>query len=366
MSRIVVAGRNRTATIENGLVVDESRSDGSIAEQSRGEFWLAPGFVDLQCNGIGGVDFACADLEGFRIAGTMLLATGVTSYLPTIVSAPLESYAAVLDRVAHAQVALAQQGLPAIEGVHLEGPFLGTAPGAHAPECLTMMDVDWLTSLLDQYPGLVRLVTLAPEADPDLEGTRALCDRGVVVALGHSRCSYDEAVQAAAAGATLVTHVFNAMSELHHRNPGLASAALDSVVPLTPTLIADLIHVHPSTVRLTMAAAPPILVTDRVATGVRYRDQLVVERDGAAFLQDGTLAGSVLTMDQAVRNLVGLGVSLEAAVKAATTAPADALGLGVFAASPGIGRADLVALDSETLEIRNVWISGELAYAQSY
>ncbi len=327
--------------------------------------WIFPGFVDLQCNGIGDADFASADLEGFRVAGTLLLATGVTSYLPTIVSAPLDSYAAVLDRVAHAQVALANQGLPTIEGVHLEGPFLGSAPGAHAPEYLRTMDVGWLTSLLDQYPGLVRLVTLAPEADPGFEGIRALRDRGVGVALGHSRCSYDDAVQAAAAGAALITHVFNAMSELHHRNPGLANAALDSAVPLTPTLIADMVHVHPSAVRLAMAVANPILVTDRVATGVRYRNQLVIERDGAAFIEDGTLAGSVLTMDKAIRNIVDLGVSLEAAVQAATTAPADVLGLNVFGASSEIGRADLTELDSVTLEVRRVWISGELAYTRS-
>ncbi|MBM3674364.1 MAG: N-acetylglucosamine-6-phosphate deacetylase [Actinobacteria bacterium] len=364
MTATVLAARNRWVAVEDGLVVDEGFERPPAGAVALGDVWLLSGFVDLQCNGVGDVDFMTAELDGFRAAGAALVRTGVTSYLPTLVSAPLDRYGPALDRVADAQADAVGSGLPRIEGVHLEGPFLGGAPGAHPPELLRPMDVEWLAALLDAHPGLVRLVTLAPEADPGLAGIRMLRDRGVAVALGHSRCSYDEALAAAAAGATLVTHVFNGMGPLHHRAPGLVNAALDPGTGLTPTLIADLVHLHPSVVRLVMAVTSAILVTDRVATGVDSFGQHVGERDGAAFLSDGTLTGSTLTMDRAVRNAVREGVEPETAFDAASGTPADELDLDVYASSTEGGRADLVALDRETLEVEGVWCSGQRAYTR--
>ncbi len=308
----------------------------------------AAGFVDLQVNGIDDVDFWTADPSAWRRAGARLLATGVTSYLPTLTTAPLGDYAAGLDRIAAAQADARAEQLARIEGVHLEGPFLGAAPGAHPPELIRPLDLAWLTTLLDRHPGLVRVVTLAPEADPDFTGIRALVERGVVVALGHSRCDYETALGAAEAGARLVTHLFNGMGPLGHRAPGLAGAALDSP-DLTPTLIADFVHVHPALVRLAASATTCALVTDAVAVGGDYFGQAVVARDGAAFLADGTLTGSTLTMDRGVLNLSTL-VSPVDAVRMAAEVPAAILGLD----HPD----DTIALDPDSGRVRRVWLDG--------
>jgi N-acetylglucosamine-6-phosphate deacetylase len=186
------------------------------------------------------------------------------------------------------------------------------------------MDLPWLATLLDRHPGLVRLVTLAPESDPELAGIRELAARGIVVALGHSRCGYDTAVAACEAGARVVTHLFNAMGPRHHRCPGLADAALDPAVDLTPTVIADGVHVHPAVMR-SLRDSDCVLVTDAVATGVRSFGQWVDDRDGAAYLEDGTLTGSTLTMARAVENVVAWGWPVERAHAAATTRPARLL-----------------------------------------
>ncbi len=313
-----------------------------------------PGFVDLQINGIADVDLWTADTDGWRRAGRRLLASGVTSYLPTLTTARLDVYDAGLERVLDAQARARVDGLPRIEGVHLEGPFLGAAPGAHPRELIRPVDLDWLVALLDRFPDLVRVVTLAPEADRDLQGTRTLAARGVVVALGHSRCDYDTALAAAEAGARLVTHLFNGMEPLGHRAPGLAGAALDSP-RLTPTIIPDLVHVHPAVVGLAARAKACIGVTDAVAVGGDFHGQPVIERDGAAFLGDGTLTGSTLTMDRARRNLVPLVGAAEAWEMLAGR-PAAILGLD----HPG----DRIALDPGSGAVQAVWLDGVRAYAR--
>jgi N-acetylglucosamine-6-phosphate deacetylase len=243
--------------------------------------------------------------------------------------------------------------------VHLEGPFLGGAPGAHVVEHLRPVDLPWLHAVLERTPGLVRVVTLAPEADPDLRGVRMLRDAGVVVAIGHSTASYVDVRAAAAAGATVVTHLFNGMGPLNHREPGVAGAALDDP-RLTPTLIADLVHVHPAALRLAIRAKRSVaLVTDAVAVGAGTIGEVAVhERDGAARLADGTLAGAIVAMDRAVANVVGLGFPLERAVELAATVPSEIIGCnGRGRIEPG-RRADIVALDRATLSVQAVWIGG--------
>ncbi len=314
----------------------------------------SPGLIDLQVNGVDGDDFASADPDGWRRAGRAQLQHGVTSYSPTLVTAPLDEYPAGLERVRAARADAEDRPLPSIVGVHLEGPFLGGAPGAHPVELLRTADCDWLRRMLDAFHDLVSIVTLAPEADPGLAATRLLHDHGVVVALGHSTVTYEEARAAADAGARLVTHLFNGMGPLHHREPGLAGAALDDE-RLTPTLIADLAHVHPAALRLAIHRKRSVgLVTDRVAvTGLR------VTEDGAARLGDGTLAGSTLSMDTALRNVVGLDIPVERAVEMASTIPAGALGLSDRGRIAPGARADLVALDPDSLSVRAVWLAGE-------
>lgn len=324
--------------VEGGRVVatGPGRRDGAV---DLGAVALAPAYVDIQVNGFGPVDFATADADDCAaLLATLRRESAITACCPTLCTAPLDAYAAMLERFS----AFADD--PAFLGVHLEGPFLGAAPGAHPVDLIRPVDLDWLRDLLDRFPGVVRIVTLAPEADPGCAATRLLVERGVVVAVGHSRATYDDVLAFVDAGATLVTHVFNGMGPLHHRDPGVPGAALADP-RVTPSLIADFVHVHRAVVQIAIAARPDlVLVSDAVALGPHAR----LHDDGAVHLPDGTLAGSNLTMARAVENVVSLGVPVERAVAMASTNPAALVGatdLGVIA--PG-ARADLLVLDPRT------------------
>lgn len=300
---------------------------------------LAPGFVDLQVNGVGDVDFATATPPRWTDARLLLAASGVTGFCATFVTAPLDAYPRMLD-AAEAVHGTGPGDGSVMEGVHLEGPFLGGAPGAHPVDLLRPADPVWVEDLLDSRPGLVRIVTLAPEADPGGVGTAMLAARGVVVSLGHSRASYAEAEEAFGAGARMATHVFNGMGPFHHREPGLAGAALDDE-RVTVGVIADLAHVHPAVLRLVARVkADAALVTDSVAVGPASG---AADARGTVRLADGTLYGTSLTMLRAVWNLTAAGVGLDRAVAMASVVPARLIGLDTFGASGVGGRADLVA-----------------------
>ena len=343
--------------IDGGRIVETGNGRVPRGAVDLGDALLAPGYIDLQVNGVDGDDFASAKDDGWHRAARALLAHGVTAYCPTFVSAPLELYAAALDRAAAARAVCAAERLPEILGVHLEGPFLGDAPGAHPVELLRPVDLQFLDRVLDDHPGLLRIVTLAPESDPTLAGTRRLAAAGIVVALGHSRAGYDDARAAADAGARVVTHLFNGMGPLHHRDPGLPGAALDDE-RLTATLIADLVHVHPAIVRLAVTAKQQLaLVSDAVAV---ESDRLRTDT-GAATLADGTLVGAIALLDRAVANVVSLGVPVARAVEMATRIPADVLGLRDRGRLEPGALADLVVLDPQTLHVRAVWLRGEPA-----
>ena len=323
---------------------------------------LVPGFVDVQVNGIDDVDVAGARDDDWRRLGELLLHQGVTSWCPTMVTNELERFAAPLARIADARSRYGvSAGLPTIIGAHLEGPFLGGAPGAHPRHLIVPIDLDWLAALDD----VVRLVTLAAEVADAAKATRLLRDRGIVVSIGHSAPSADDAEAVIEAGATMATHLFNGMSGVHHREPGLASVALvDDRV--TVGLIADLVHVDRRAIQLAFRAKPVdrvALVTDSVAwragaVGSSGAGIRIERRDGAARMADGTLAGATATMDEMIRNVVHTcGIPLERAALAASTNPARLMGCtdrGEIAVGK---RADLVALDTE-LRIAGVWLAG--------
>jgi N-acetylglucosamine-6-phosphate deacetylase len=333
--------------VEAGRIVDIEPARGRDSTPTR---ILAPGFIDLQVNGVGPIDVASAQGDDWDELDARLLAQGVTTWCPTLVSAPLDRFAAPLERIAGAAARSDGRVRPTIAGAHLEGPFLGGAPGAHPLKYLRPPDLDWLANL----PDIVRVMTLAPEAEHALDAIRLLVERGVLVSLGHSTATYEEATAAIDAGARLVTHCFNGMGALHHRAPGLIGAAL-SDDRLAVSLITDLIHVHPAAVALVFRAktAPRIaLVTDAVAW----------EGEGdAPRLADGTLMGSTLTADGAIRNVVQrCGVSLTDAVRAAATTPADLLGLSDRGRIEPGARADLVALNRD-LTVETTWVLGQAA-----
>jgi N-acetylglucosamine-6-phosphate deacetylase len=344
--------------VDEGLIVEVRAATGPVAHRV-----LAPGFVDLQMNGTGAVDVAGAQGDDWDVLDAALLAQGVTTWCPTLVSAPPAQMEASLERIVAARVR-PPEGRPAIAGAHLEGPFLAV-PGAHPPDCLlATVDQEWLGSL----PS-VAVVTLAPELPDALAAIEKLAGAGVVVALGHSACTVEVARRATDAGARLVTHLGNAMGPFRQREPGLLGAAL-SDDRLCVSVIADLVHIHPALVRMAFrakGAGGTVLVTDAVATGPAVGAGAGVDDgDGKGErpprMADGTLVGSVLKMDRAVANTVTVGeISLADAVTAASTTPAALLGLddrGTIA--PG-RRADLVALD-DRLAVETVWIGGRPAW----
>ena len=321
----------------------------------------APGFVDLQVNGFGGVDFLAAEAPDYRTAGAGLAATGVTAYLPTFISAPDDAYDGAVAAAAAASMD-ARPG-PRILGVHLEGPFLSPCwPGAHDPRHLQAPTPVLIERL--ERAGPIALVTLAPE----LAGSPALIEmlvaRGIVVSCGHSDADAARAHAAFDAGARAITHLHNAHRRIAHRDPGLGGVAL--VRPdVTVQVIVDGVHLAPEVAYAAFLTARErfCLVTDAMAAAGlgdgRYRlGSRDVEVEGmTARLADGTFAGSVLTMDAAVRNLVTLGASEADALLAATRAPARLLArpdLGELA--PG-APADIVVLD-DALEVRATLVDG--------
>src|SRR6266545_2469424 len=320
---------------------------------------LVPGLVDLQVNGCFGVDLADADPAGWERVVQSLPATGVTSFLPTFISAPLEALVAAMGRAAAARAATVGAPRARILGVHLEGPFLSERRrGAHDPAHLvdpTPERVEWL---LESGAGLLRLVTLAPERQGGLQAIKRLAGAGVVVSVGHSDARAEQVAAAAAAGARMVTHVFNAQRGLHHREPGVAGQALADP-RLVIGLIADLHHVHPAVCWIVMRAARGrvALVTDAVAATGMPPGRYELGGDSPPLRADGTIAGSMLRLDQAIGNLVGLGIEPVEAVEAATRVPADLLGRSDLGRLEPGARADLVWL-SDAWKALATWIDG--------
>jgi N-acetylglucosamine-6-phosphate deacetylase len=349
----VVDGRRVRGDVE--IVDGRVAAYGLTSPNGRG--LAVPGFVDLQVNGFAGIDFFEADRESYRKAGEALLETGVTAFLPTFVTAPEEQLLAALREVP------AGTDGPRIPGVHLEGPFLSPLRlGIHAPGARRDPDVELLERLLAAGP--IRLMTLAPElpgADAVIE---ALLRREIAISCGHSDATAEIANAAFDAGVRTVTHLFNAMRPFRHRDPGIAGAALarDDVIV---QVILDGVHLAPETATVVWRAAEGrvALVTDAMAGAglsdgaYRFAGLEIEIREGVARGSSGALAGSTLTMIDAVRNLHALGASLVDAITAATEVPARVLRL------PTVGRlavglpADVVVLTDE-LEIDRVLMDG--------
>jgi N-acetylglucosamine-6-phosphate deacetylase len=339
--------------IEDGRIVRL----GLTSPDGRGV--AVPGFVDLQVNGFGGVEFLDADADGYRRAGEALLETGVTAYLPTLITSPEEKLLAALAEVP------AGPDHPRILGVHLEGPFLSPHRlGTH--DALARRDPD--PALLDRLidGGPVRLMTLAPELPGAFPLITHLLGRGVTVSLGHSDATAEQATEAFDLGVRTVTHLFNAMRPLLHRDPGIVGAALarDDVIV---QLILDGVHLAPETVQVVCRAAPGrvALVTDSItAAGAidgaySFASLDIQVREGEVRGPDGILAGSVLTMIEAVRNFHALGVPLAEAIEAATAVPARVLGTAELGRLDVGLPADVVILD-DNLEIARVLVAGNV------
>lgn len=334
-------------------------------------YTIIPGLIDLQLNGAFGDDFM-RDPASVRRVAPLLLRHGVTSFLPTLISSPLSTLHAGAHAIAEAMRAgSGEQPAAHILGTHLEGPFLNAdLRGAHNPLHTRPAQIDEIAPYVDAPQ--VRLITLAPELENAHHLIAAARQRGIVVSVGHTGATYDEAMAAFDAGARLCTHLFNAMVPVHHRRPGVIVAGLthpDVVVGA----ICDGMHIHPAVMQMIWRAKGTrgvCLVTDAMqALGQppgRYilADRMVVVDEQVARLADSpdgqTFAGSILRMDVALRNTMAFtGCSLADAVTMASTVPADLLGVRKGRLQAGAD-ADIVALDA-ALTVRGVLVGGRLA-----
>lgn len=324
---------------------------------------LMPGFIDLQVNGGGGVMVdGQTDVERLRhICATHRL-LGCAGILPTLITDTADVTAQVID----AGIAAARANVPGFLGLHLEGPHLDPRrKGAHDSSLIRPMDDADLARLVHAAHSLpVLLLTVAPEAVTNTQ-IKALTSAGAIVSLGHSDCDFNTAQAAQTAGASFTTHLFNAMSQLGHREPGMVGAALagDGFIGL----IADGIHVHPAAMATALRARQSgvVLVTDCMAfagtdlTEMPLNGRPILRRDGRLTLADGTLAGADLRMDRAIRTVVEqIGIPLERALAMATSEPARAVGIGDHCGILAAGRrADLIRLDDD-LNLQAVWQDG--------
>lgn len=352
----VVQGR---VTVEGDRIA-AVRKGGKVEDQ-----WVFPGFVDIHNHGGGGHTFTTGDASQARGAAAFHLAHGTTTLLASLVSSPFE----LMRSAVTSYLPLVAEGV--IAGVHFEGPYLSQARcGAQNPAYLRDPDLAELTELIKVADGTLRMVTIAPERAGALEAIDLLRQHQIVIALGHTDGAFEQvrdAIQrSSAAGATTVaTHLFNGMRPLNHRDPGPIVALLGSP-SVVCELVADGVHLHDATLEFaarTAGVQRSALITDAMAAAGMSDGEYdlgglkVIVSDGAARLKEGgSIAGSTLTMDAAVRQAVGAGLSIVEAATMAATTPARVLGLDKRIA-PGCD-ADLVVLDSQ-LRVRQVMRAGQ-------
>lgn len=348
--------------VENGKIIPGNRA--ADLHIDAGGALAAPGYIDLQINGAFGVDFT-SEPARWTEAAEQLLQYGVTAFLPTVVSSERDHYRQIIPKLQPSH------GFGASNlGIHLEGPFLNVeCAGAH--ERSVFKNPADVPSLVEFYGSLegVKMVTLAPELPGGMNCLEELRKKNIIPAAGHTQISFEGMIHAFDRGCRMVTHLFNAMPSFHHRNPGIVGAALGKL-PLRYSLIADLLHVHEAGIRIAWSSNPGgmVLVTDAMsgaglAPGDYHLGKVDASVDGRKAVLRGTdtLAGSVLMMDQAVRNLKqATGCSDVEAIEAATRKPAEALGIYPNKGSLDIGAdADFIFL-SPGLVVEETYIAGKL------
>lgn len=352
--------------IEDGKILrvgkDLPRKEEDLAVDCAGSYTVVPGFVDVHIHGCAGADTCDATREALEAMAAFLLAHGVTSFCPTTMTTSRETIQAALlaakDMMDHPM-----EGGARVVGVNMEGPFIAKErKGAQKEEDILPPDFPLFQRFYEKSGGIVRLVDVAPEQPGGLEFVEKasqLC----TVSIAHTTADYDQAKAAFDKGVTHATHLFNAMSGLHHRKPGVVGAVFDDS-RVRGELICDGFHIHPAVLRAAfrLLGDRALIVSDSMrANGMPEGEafdlggQMVTVHQGKALLPDGTIAGSVTNLHQEIKNLVSFGVPFEQAVKAATLLPARAIGLDgeIGSIAPG-KRADLVVLD-ENLDIAAVY-----------
>lgn len=328
---------------------------------------VLPGLIDIHSHGAVGYDFSDGNMEGLKEILAYQYAHGITSYCPTTMTLPRESLLKIFHGIGDCKANrengadIVGKGLSRIVGINMEGPFLDPAKkGAHREEDISAPDVDFFRECNSACGGLIRLVTVAPNVEGALEFINEIRNE-TVISLGHSSADYETAKAAFAAGASHVTHLFNAMNAFGHRTPGLVGAAVEHEACMAE-LICDGTHVHESMVRAAFKLFPGriILISDSMrAAGMddgiyELGGQSVTVSENKALLSDGTIAGSVTNLYDCLRRAVSYGIPLEEAIAAATMNPAKSIGIfgDTGSLTPG-KRADVIITD-QNLNLQQV------------
>lgn len=327
--------------------------------------YVVPGFIDVHIHGFAGHDTMEGE-DGIRAMARGLPRYGVTSFLPTTITSSVADLRSALAGAARVKADPCEDGATVL-GAFMEGPFFNEKrKGAQPAQHLALPSIAAYEEMTADSQGCVRMISLAPELPGALPFIDEMVRRGVTVACGHTDASSDQVMEAVAHGASHITHLFNAMTPLHHREPGVSGAAL-SCPQLTVELISDLIHIHALALRTAWLAKGTdrcICITDSMMAGgmpdgqYTLGGQDVTVQNGAARLSDGTLAGSTLTMDKSLRNMVNVvGVPLEQALPMYTLNPARRIGETRRGALQPGNYADIVLL-TQDLHVKSVWVSG--------
>lgn len=358
-------GEKAAGGTDQNRAAEESRAEAECIDM--GGAFLLPGLVDIHTHGNSGYDFSDGDPEGLRHMGRYQAAHGITSFLPTSMTLPYETLDAAFQTAAE-YLKSEEQGAARIMGIHMEGPFFSEKKkGAQNALYLRLPDAEAVRKLNDRCGGLLRIVDVAPELPGAEEFTKSVAGSGLSrVSVAHTDASYEETKAVFRAGADHVTHLYNAMPDIHHRYPGVIGAAAEEE-NVTAELICDGFHVHPSVVRMTFRLFPGrvCLISDSLRCcgmpdGIyELGGQQVTLKDHAARLSDGTIAGAVSNLFDDLKNAVRFGIPLNDAVKAATIIPAAAIGCDHLIGSVEKGKyADFVVCDRE-LNILQVYVGGK-------
>ncbi|AOT70321.1 N-acetylglucosamine-6-phosphate deacetylase [Geosporobacter ferrireducens] len=331
------------------------------------ERYVSPGFIDMHIHGAAGHDIMDGSEEGIRVISENLVASGVTGFLATTATMDWNTIEKALDNI---KKAMDKRYGSKVLGCHLEGPFISKKyPGAQ--NGLHIIRTDF--SFLENYKDVIKMITTAPELENSQGFIRRCVEENILVSIGHSCATYDETLNAIKLGARSITHIFNAMTPLHHRNPGVVGAAMDDK-DVNCELIADNIHIHPAIQRILLKVKGTekiVLITDSMrASGMeegcyKVAGQTVIVKDNSARLENGTLAGSILTMDRALKNFRdNTGVPIEEAVKTVTFNPARLLGIYDRTGSLEKGKDADIVIFNEEFNIAYTFVRGDQCYKE--
>lgn len=353
--------------IEGIIPKEEIPKESDLEIIDANDNYISPGFIDIHIHGAGGSDTMDGTIEGLNTISKTIIKNGVTGFLPTTMTMEMLQIHQALDTVRLAM----NRGLEGakILGVHLEGPFINEKyKGAQKADYVISPNLEYIKNYLD----VVKIITMAPEIESAMEFIKSVQEENktITLAIGHSSCTYEETIEAIDKGISHAAHIFNAMPPLHHRQPGIIGAIFSSNI--TCELIADKIHVHPALFKTLVKIKGIdrlVLISDSMRAGCmkdgQYNlgGQIVNVAEGSAKLEDGTLAGSILSLNNAVKNLrESTDISLVEAVKTVSLNPARVIGLEKTKGSIEIGKDSDLAIFNEEMDVKMSFLEGELKY----